>query len=80
MTLWDLKPNNKAIILGYDKELETSVCQRLIDLGFVIGSKVECVRKTPFSGPQVFFINETLFAFEKQIANCVFIDAEVGSL
>lgn len=68
MTLWDLAPGTMAFIAGYDKNIEDSFAQRLADLGFSVGSNVECLRHAPFAGPHVFQLANSVFALEKEIA------------
>lgn len=59
-SLCDLKRNEHAVI----KELKTSgdLRQRLMDIGFVPGTKVECVRISPFGDPKAFLVRGAVIA------------------
>lgn len=75
MKLWQAKPSERVKIVGFDPKMETTVQNRLEDLGFAVGAVVECVRHTQFSGPHVFLVHQTFFALEKSIA--LMVDADV---
>ncbi len=59
-SLCDLKINEHAVI----KELKTSgeLRQRLMDIGFVPGTKVKCVRISPFGDPKAFLVRGAVIA------------------
>ncbi|MBE6900656.1 MAG: ferrous iron transport protein A [Ruminococcaceae bacterium] len=40
--------------------------QRLLDLGFVPGTKIECARISPFGDPKAFLIRGALIALRKE--------------
>ncbi|MBR2639866.1 MAG: ferrous iron transport protein A [Oscillospiraceae bacterium] len=50
--------------LALIKEIKTAgtLRQRLFDLGFVPGTKVKCVRVSPFGDPKAFFIRGSVIA------------------
>ena len=59
-SLRDMKKGELALI----KEIKTAgtLRQRLFDLGFVPGTKVKCVRVSPFGDPKAFFIRGSVIA------------------
>ena len=63
-SLSELKKGDSFVI----KEIKTSGSfrQRLLDIGFVPGTKVKCVRISPFGDPKAFFIRGTVIA----LRNC----------
>jgi ferrous iron transport protein A len=40
--------------------------RRLLDLGFVPGTKVECLRRSPAGDPTAYFIRGTVIALRKE--------------
>jgi len=50
--LYDLKAGDFAIISGIDAvNVEQSLCQRLMALGFRVGKSIKVMRKASFNGP-----------------------------
>lgn len=50
--LYDLKAGDFAIISGIDAvNVEQSLCQRLMALGFRVGKNIKVMRKASFNGP-----------------------------
>ena len=45
--------------------------QRLMDLGFVPGTKVQCVLISPFGDPKAYFIRGTVIALRKKDSSTV---------
>lgn len=76
MKMWDVPAGGLAEISGYDSSAHEAVRQRLIDLGFVEGTTVECVRHVPFSGPRVYMVSGSIFALEKEVATLVLVKNE----
>ena len=62
--LCDMKKGEKAVI----KSIETKgeLRRRLMDIGFVEGTKVECVRVSPLGDPKAFLIRGTVIALRKE--------------
>ena len=63
-SLCDLNKNESLVI----KEIKISgnLRKRLLDLGFVPGTKVECVRISPFGDPKAFFIRGAVIALRRR--------------
>lgn len=49
--LTDLKCGQTARLMGFQNEEDMTVCRRLFDLGFRVGTDIEMVRKAPIGGP-----------------------------
>ncbi|MEM5769480.1 MAG: FeoA family protein [Bacillota bacterium] len=47
--------------------------RRLMDLGFVPGTKVECLRRSPAGDPTAYLVRGTVIALRKEDAACVYI-------
>lgn len=72
-TLWDLSPHNAARIVEIQPHAEESYRNRLNDLGFLVGEAVTCVRRTPFQGPRVFKIGDSIFSLDRETALTVVV-------
>ena len=60
VSLCDLKKGDGLVI----KEIknEEKLRQRLLDIGFIPGTKVKCVRTSPFGDPKAFLVRGTVIA------------------
>lgn len=65
--LSQMKPKESAIILKVNTK--GSMRRRLLDIGFMEGTKVDCVMKSPFGDPTAYFIKGTLIALRKEEAS-----------
>ncbi len=65
-SLCDMKKNESAVI----KKLNTKgeLRQRLMDIGFVPGTKIQCVRISPFGDPKAYFVRGTVIALRNSDA------------
>ena len=57
--LSDLVPGETAFINNIDGG---ELCRRLYDLGFVCGTKVDCIAKAPFGGPGAYLVRGAVIA------------------
>jgi Fe2+ transport system protein FeoA len=67
-SLWNLSVNATAIIDAISETLDSKYRQRLADLGIVPGEEIFCVRNTPFGGPKIYQLRESLFSFDREIS------------
>ncbi|MBO8158925.1 FeoA family protein [Thermosyntropha sp.] len=74
MRLSDLKVGQKGIIDLVD--LDGSIKRRLLDLGFVPGTEIKSVRKSPAGSPIVFELRDTLIALRKKEAYQIFVETK----
>lgn len=79
-TLWDLKPKIQATIQRIDPALPADYQLRLRELGFQEGESIVCVRHTPFAGPAVYCIGDSIFSIAPEVARFVevVLDQEAG--
>ena len=73
ITLASLKIGQTAVITGLIPECRQEVRQRLLDLGFVRGSKIKIENVSPLSDPVAYSIHNTQIALRKTDALCVLI-------
>ncbi len=70
--LSDLKKGDKAIIK--DIQLEGAMKRRLLDIGLIKDSKIECALESPFKDPKAYWIRGTLIAIRNNDASKIFIE------
>ena len=71
-TLNELKKGDKAIIK--DIEIEGSMKRRLLDIGLIKNSVVECILESPLKDPKAYWIRGTLIAIRNNDAKKIFIE------
>ncbi|MDU4961595.1 MAG: FeoA family protein [Sporomusaceae bacterium] len=52
-------------------ELDGLLRRRVLDLGILPGTRVECVRKSPSGDPIAFRVRETVIALRSNDASCI---------
>jgi ferrous iron transport protein A len=65
MTLDQLKPNQKAVIIKIDKD---EVPLKLIEMGCMVQHEVQFISKAPLGDPLCFEIDGTRLAIRKETA------------
>ncbi|WP_169659388.1 metal-dependent transcriptional regulator [Flammeovirga aprica] len=68
-----LKKGEQAVITGLSSECRGINRRRLLDLGFVKGSKIMINMVSPLSDPTAFLIRETLIALRKEQTDMILI-------
>ncbi|MBD0405158.1 DtxR family transcriptional regulator [Flammeovirga sp. EKP202] len=68
-----LKKGEKAVITGLSSECRGINRRRLLDLGFVKGSKISINMVSPLSDPTAYLIRETLIALRKEQTDMILI-------
>ena len=71
-TLNDLKKGEKAIIKNI--ELEGSIKRRLLDMGLIKDSTIECILESPLKDPKAYWIKGALIAIRSNDAKKIFIE------
>jgi len=66
-TLWDLRTGESAWVR--DIAGDQGMRRHLLDLGFVPGTKVTAVRRSPFGDPAVYEVRGTMIALRKEQAS-----------
>lgn len=72
MFLSDMKVGDKAII----KELNANdnIKRRLLDLGLIKGTYIECVLESPFNDPLAYLIRGAVIAIRKEDSRNIEVD------
>jgi len=72
-SLWAMQENMTAIIDQLSLELKTEHILRLREIGIEKGQSITCLKITPFKGPHVFQIGDSVFSLEASLASKIFI-------
>ena len=67
--LSDMNKNDLCIIKRL--EIKSEIRRRLMDLGFVEGTKIRCVGISPFGDPKAFLIRGSVIALRKEDSSAV---------
>jgi len=71
-TLNELKKGEKAIVK--DLQIEGSMKRRLLDIGLIKNSIVECVLESPLKDPKAYWIRGALIAIRAKDAEKILIE------
>lgn len=71
-TLNELKKGEKAVIKAL--EIEGSMKRRLLDIGLIKDSIVECVLESPLKDPKAYWIRGALIAIRNSDAKKIYIE------
>lgn len=72
MKLSEIKLGEKACITEISKE--SSIMRRLLDIGLIPGTKVECVLVSPMKNPKAYMIRGAVIAIRNEDANDIEIE------
>lgn len=72
MYLSDMNVGDKAIIKKI--ETEENIKRRLLDIGLINGTQVECVLKGPFNDPIAYLIRGATIAIRKDDSSKIEVD------
>ena len=75
MYLSELKVGEFATIKALN--VEESIRRRLLDIGMIPGTKVECVMNSPFKGNSAYFIRGSLIAIRDLDAKKVIVECDL---
>lgn len=67
-----LKPNEKGKIIeltGYNQ-----MRRRLQDIGFIQGTKIECITKSPMGDPKAYFVKGAVIALRDEDSEQIIIE------
>lgn len=70
-TLKELMPGEKAVIVKL--EFDGVMRRRLLDLGFMKGSLVTCIRRSPLGDPVAFQVSNTVIALRESESTKIFV-------
>lgn len=71
-TLNELKKGEKAKISNL--EIDGTIKRRLLDIGLIKDSLVECVLESPFKDPKAYWIRGALIAIRNKDAKKIYIE------
>lgn len=71
MSLSDMEIGQKAVVL--EVNAPNNIKRRLLDIGLIKGTKVECVLKSPFGDPIAYLIRGTVIAIRKEDAKGIVV-------
>lgn len=71
--LCDMKTGTYATVIKLDTKGDLR--RRLMDIGLVKGTLVECVRKSPAGDPKAYLIRGAVIALRKEDAKTVLVEA-----
>ena len=67
--LSDMKKGERSVIK--EIKIEGTLRQRLMDIGFIEGTEVTCVRISPFGDPKAFLIRGTVIALRNEDSSLI---------
>ena len=70
--LTHLKPGEWAVIRAVDSE--SGIRRRLLDMGMIEGTKIECVLKSPYGDPTAYCVRGAVVALRNEDSDCVVIE------
>ena len=59
--------------VAYIKEItkESNITRRLLDIGLIPGTRIECVLKSPMQNPKAYMIRGAVIAIRNEDADCI---------
>lgn len=76
MTLKEVKANQVVQIKSVS-DLDVRLSQRLKELGVVEGREVFCIKVTPFGGPGIYRLGDSVISLDMDLAEKVQVYSEV---
>ncbi|MAF92559.1 MAG: iron transporter FeoA [Bdellovibrionaceae bacterium] len=73
MNLWSLNENENGMIGSFCESMDKKYQLRLRELGFDDSMPVRCLKTSPFGGPRVYQIGDSVFSLTQDIASSVFL-------
>lgn len=73
MNLWNLNENESAEISSFGETMDIKYQTRLRELGFESSTPISCLKTSPFGGPRVYQIGDSVFSLTKDLASNVLI-------
>ncbi|HQV56787.1 MAG TPA: FeoA family protein [Ilumatobacteraceae bacterium] len=74
LTLADLRPGQRGVIVGLDDSHVAATMRRLCDLGFTLGAFVEVLRRAPLGDPTLFRVKHYEIALRRSEARRILIE------
>ena len=73
----DIQPGQKAVVR--ELKADGSIHRRLLDIGLVRGTKVECVGKSPVGDPGAFLIRGAVIAIRSEDCGNILVQMMEGA-
>lgn len=73
--LSSLKRGEAARLIAFQREEDMTICRRLFDLGFHVGTEIEMVRRAPIGGPIVFRVAGAELLLRRSEADRILVSA-----
>lgn len=74
LTLADLRPGQRAAVIGYGGEVAPDAARRLFDLGLVPGIEVTMVRRAPLRDPVIYRVGDYEIALRGAQSRSIHVD------
>lgn len=74
LPLLSLRRGQAATVVAVSDELGAAAGRRLADLGFVAGTRVQCLRRSPFGSPVVYAVGESDLCLRADLASAVLVE------
>ncbi len=75
LCLWDIEPGRKARVVKLTAK--GSMRRRLLDIGLVEGTLVECLGKSPLGDPRAYLIRGAVIAIRSRDCRDILVEKEV---
>ena len=72
MLLSECKPGDEVLIKSLS--LEGTMRRRLLDLGFVRGSELKVIQRSPLGDPMAFRVSDTTIALRKEESSKILVE------
>ncbi|ORB90465.1 FeoA family protein [Mycobacterium persicum] len=79
IALTDLRPGERATILGTAPRAPSALARRLRQLGFRSASVVEVIRRAPLGDPTVYRVQDTELCLRRRDAQLIEVDPGIGA-
>lgn len=76
MTLDCLEKGEYSRIIGISPECKGEIRQRLLDLGFINGTRISILSTSPLQDPTAYALHNTIIALRKEDARMIMIEKE----
>jgi len=71
--LWELKEKSHAIIEGLGEKIPVEFQLRLSELGLLESGPIICLKKTPFNGPSLYQVGDSVISLAQEVAENIYI-------
>ncbi|RLA63778.1 MAG: ferrous iron transport protein A [Epsilonproteobacteria bacterium] len=76
--LWELKEKSHAIIEGLGEKIPKDFQLRLGELGLLKSGSITCLKKTPFNGPTLYQVGDSVISLAQEVAENIYISRKTN--